>query len=434
MTSAASELDLYIAGALCGVLSEDRDGKVSFEYDPSYSGAPLSLSMPVGIERFGDRVVRPFLMGLLPDEAGTRSAIGARYGVSGNNPFRLLGVLGSDCPGAVQVCPSGTEPPPQDDPSCLVALSEDEIGQRLAAIREDAAVAWLGGDPSEGHWSLGGCQAKLALRRERGRWHECAGAAATTHILKPGVTGMSGQAFVEFLSMKAASKIGLPCAAVEYSRFGDEQAVVIERYDRLRDHRGLVVRLHQEDLCQALGVSPEAKYADQGGPNSPRILELLKATGLDARENVYRFILYTFFNYLIGATDAHAKNHSLLLTAQGARLAPLYDVASIAPYRSLLPSKRRPLRAALSIGGENRFGMVGAGNIESMVRNSGLEELGLGSDLLKRRMEAMARVVPGALAEAAGEARLQGIEGVDGIASKMLDEIEANCRRTLERL
>ena len=76
-------------------------------------------------------------------------------------------------------------------------------------------------------------------------------------------------------------------------------------------------------------------------------------------------ILYLFFNYLIGATDAHAKNHALLHVGRDdVRLAPLYDVASMAPYRSLAPTQRKPLRAALSIGGENRFGMVGSRNVE----------------------------------------------------------------------
>ncbi|MGN0038680.1 MAG: hypothetical protein ACI36Y_06080 [Coriobacteriales bacterium] len=112
----------------------------------------------------------------------------------------------------------------------------------------------------------------------------------------------------------------------------------------------------------------------------------------------------------------------------------MYDVASIAPYHSLSPSRRKPLRAALSIGGENRFGMLSANHIEALVSNSSLGELSLGSDLLKERMAAMARVVPHALEEVAGEARLQGVEGAADSAGKMLSEIEANCRRTLERL
>lgn len=114
MGSTEKVLDVYISGSFCGQLAEDRDGAVTFEYAPGYDGTPLSLSMPVGLAKYDDRIVRPYLMGLLPDESATRSAIGSHYGVSPNNPFRLLGAVGMDCPGAVQVCPHGTVPPAED--------------------------------------------------------------------------------------------------------------------------------------------------------------------------------------------------------------------------------------------------------------------------------------------------------------------------------
>ncbi|MGN0078420.1 MAG: HipA domain-containing protein [Coriobacteriales bacterium] len=434
MAGIANTLDVYIAGRRCGALSEDKAGSISFAYDPGYEGVPLSLSMPVGLERFPDRVVRPFLMGLLPDEASTRSAIGARFGISGNNPFRLLGLLGLDCPGAVQVCAEGTAPP-EETPSDLIPLSSEQIEAKLAAMREDAAAAWLGTDLAEGHWSLAGCQAKAALRLEGDRWFKCRGTAASTHILKPGVVGLGDQALVEYLSMRIASRLGLPAAEVDYEMFGAEPAVIIRRYDRLRNREGAVVRIHQEDLCQALGVMPDAKYAEQGGPTTPQIIDLLRKTGPHARENVYRFILCTFFNYLIGATDAHAKNHSLLWTAtDSAALAPLYDVASIAPYHTLSPSRRKPLRAALSIGGENRFGMLGAEHVEKMVESCRLGELRLGARMLCARLEEMARAVPAVATAVVGEARAQGLAGIDNVGDALVEELSAHCRRTLELL
>lgn len=166
--------------------------------------------------------------------------------------------------------------------------------------------------------------------------------------------------------MRSAAILGLPAASVSYRLFGVEQAVVIERYDRARNHSGDVIRLHQEDICQALGVSPLSKYAEQGGPTTPQIIALLKRYGSRARENVITFIMCLFFNYLLGATDVHAKNYLLLLPQGEVQLALLYDVATMAPYRSLAPQKRKPLRAAMSIGGENRFGCVSARNIEKM--------------------------------------------------------------------
>lgn len=432
MSATDETLDVYIAGEFCGQLAEDRHGAISFAYAPGYDGVPLSISMPVGLERYGDRIVRPYLMGLLPDEASTRSAIGSRYGISSNNPFRLLGVIGADCPGAVQVCPSGLTPPIENPTRDLVKLTEEDIEAKLAAVRENAAAAWVDVPEAEGHWSLGGCQAKFALRREDGQWFDCAGAAASTHIVKPGVTGFAGQALVEFVSMRLAGKIGLPVAEAEFCTFGAEPAIVVARYDRKRDGAGRVVRIHQEDFCQALGVMPDVKYAEQGGPSTPRIVEMLKKTGGRARDNVYRFVLYLFYNYLIGATDAHAKNHSLVLLSAGdIRIAPMYDVASIAPYRSLSPRERKPLRAALSIGGENRFGMLGAANVEKMVRDCGLEELGLSSDLLCGRLATMAEMIPSALDTVVAEVSAFGPRDVEVVERAMREEASSNCRRVL---
>ncbi len=435
MDNADRILDVYISGTFCGQLVEDRNGAVSFEYAPGYDGVPLSLSMPVGLAKYNDRVVRPYLMGLLPDESATRGAIGSHYGVSPNNPFRLLGAIGMDCPGAVQVCSHGAVPPTEDSQRDLVELSDEDIEAKLAAVRENAAAAWVDAPPTEGHWSLAGCQAKFTLRREGNRWFDCIGAAASTHIVKPGVAGFTNQALVEFISMRLAEKIGLPVAKTNFRMFGSEPAIVIERYDRMRDEAGHVLRIHQEDFCQALSVMPDVKYAELGGPATPQIMAMLKTTSKQARENAYRFVLYLFFNYLIGATDAHAKNHSLMLfSPEDVRIAPLYDVATIAPYRSLAPQKRKPLRAALSIGGENRFGMLGADNVEKMVRDCNLDELELSTDLLCGRLGTMAKLIPNALDNVVAEARAQGLPGIEDIEEAMQKEIASNCSRTLMRM
>ena len=429
-----SQLAVFIGDARCGTLAEAVTGALSFRYEASYEGVPLSLSMPIGLAEYGDRVARPYFMGLLPDEEATRAAIGAKYGVSGDNPFRLLACIGGDCPGAVRVLADDAADGTRTSSAALVELSDEDVAALLAAVRENASAAWTGWGELGGRWSLGGCQAKLALCRRGGTWFRCEGSAPSTHILKPGVAGMDNQALVEYLSMRVADAIGLPTAGVSFERFEDEWAVVIERYDRARNGQ-MVERIHQEDLCQALGVSPLRKYADQGGPSTPQILALLKETGAHARDNVYRFVLYLFFNYLIGATDAHAKNHSLVFPAAGqVRLAPLYDVASIAPYKSLAPSRHKPLRAALSIGGENRFGFVGGEEVERMAGQCGLEECGLGAEMLKRRFAEMAEAIPPALAAELERATADGLPGVEQVADPMLKEIGANCRRTLSAL
>lgn len=432
MTPETTELAVYVSGTHCGTLREDRHRALSFEYAHGYDGVPLSLSMPVGLARYEDRVVRPYLEGLLPDDESTRTAIGAPYGISGNNPFRLLRIIGLDCPGAVQICPKDSRPPSESETKDLVELSEHEIAIRLANVRENAASAWTSVPENAEHWSLGGWQAKIALRKQGAHWFECLGAAATTHILKPGVADLDHQALVEYLSMKIAKEIGLPVAEVEYHLFEDEPAIIVERYDRSHDPRGQVQRIHQEDLCQALGVSPSLKYAEQGGPSTPQIVSLLRDTGTRSRENVYRFVLYLFFNYLIGATDAHAKNHSIVYWSKDdIRLAPLYDIASIAPYQSIRPRQRKPLRAALSIGGENRFGMVGEAQVEKMVASCKMDDLGLSAELLCDRFRTMASLLPDSVDVVVSRARDDRLEGIEAIGPTMCSEIRGNCERTL---
>lgn len=435
MTKEPKILDIYIDETLCGTLREDAYGQLSFEYARGYRGVPLSLSMPVGLECYGDRIVRPYLMGLLPDEASTRNFIASQHDISGNNPFRLLEIIGHDCPGAIRAYSHGSFPPTGNAIYNLTKLREADIESILASLRDNAASAWTDDPLSNGHWSLAGCQAKIALRFERGCWYRCDGAAASTHILKPGVTGYDNQALIEHISMQTARFAGLPVARTRHQTFGSESGIIVERYDRARDNAGHIVRIHQEDFCQVMGISPDAKYAEQGGPTTPRIVEMLKTTGKNARENVYRFILYLFFNYLIGATDAHGKNHSLVHIAPGdTRIAPLYDVASIAPYETLAPRKRKPLRSALSIGGENRFGEVGRKNIEKMVYSCQLEEMDLDAEMLCDRFAKMAKVIPEATQSAIEEARRERLQGIDDVADAMQREIAANCTRSLERM
>ena len=160
-----------------------------------------------------------------------------------------------------------------------------------------------------------------------GGWYSCEGSATNTHILKSGVRGLAHQALNEYVCMRLATSLGVPAASVEYLEFegksGVETAIVIERYDRLVEGGDSVTRLHQEDLCQALGCLPDNKYTMYGGPNCAEALGLLTSTGPTAQTNAAGFLQMLFLNYLLAATDAHAKNYSIMLAADGShRLAP----------------------------------------------------------------------------------------------------------------
>ena len=176
--------------SVVGELIQTDGGEHRFSYVGART-APILLSMPVDGGQFRHRVVDPFLEGLLPDQAPVREALAARYGVSPRNPFALLEHIGLDCAGAVRFADAEHLTRALDDDGELVALSEEEIGARLAALEEGREPSWIA--PGEG-WSLAGAQIKIALRREGGQWYEARGCEPTTHILKPGITRMEEQA------------------------------------------------------------------------------------------------------------------------------------------------------------------------------------------------------------------------------------------------
>ena len=387
----SDKLKVYIAGKQAGMLSQDINGALSFQYLPDYRGVPLSSAMPLSTRTYHDKVVRPYLWGLLPEDPAVRSSVAARATISPNNPFALLGVIGLDCPGAVQFCAPNYEVPHNEQ---LAPLSSNQIAHRLSNGRT-GQPQWI--TESE-HWSLGGQQNKFALRKQNGKWFSCEGSAATTHIFKSGIQGLAHQALNEYVCMKFAAKCGIPTAHVQYREFesknGLEPAIIVERYDRIvKDNN--VTRLHQEDMCQALCCLPENKYTMHGGPTSADIIKLLLSTGSAAQSNVAQFLQMLFFNYLIAATDGHAKNYSLILRANGEHaLAPLYDVASIAPYTDTVQWEKKPPKLAMSIGSENKAGCVSLNNLRKMVTQCHLEQVEIAADGCANLICAYANMIP----------------------------------------
>lgn len=424
-------LHVLIAGTLAGYLHQDGHGVVSFAYDDAYQGPPLSLSMPVTNRIYRDAVVLPYLLGLLPDSERQRRAIARQYDVSAGNPVALLARIGLDCPGAVQVCPPELTDGALARAADYRELDEHEVAVRLKSIRDEEDSSWMG---LEERWSLGGNQGKFALARKDGRWYECHGSAPTTHIFKNGIAGLRLEALNEFMCLRCAELCGIAAARVEYLSFEDEPALVVERFDRLRAANGAVARLHQEDLCQALSCPPERKYTADGGPAARDILELL-ATTRHASSNLLLFTQQLFFNCLIGAPDAHAKNYSLLLGADNnAILAPMYDVASGLAYERF----RRRGRLAMSIGGENRVGRVGSGAVEryagahDLTLSKRLDACGITAKACVDLMADLAQRIPPALELAFSQC--QGAPGSDELRERLLPAIAENCRITLALL
>lgn len=374
------ELRILIDGTEIGGVVQDERGKFQFTYEEDYrvkpTAIPLSLSMPLSVGAHGDKAIRPFLWGLLPDNDDTLNNWARRFGVSARNPFALLAEVGEDLQGAIQMVPRGKIGELTRREGATL-LSRDVLAKSFAElVRDPGAVQFTEGG---GQFSLAGAQRKKALYLVNGKWYEPRGRTPSTHILKPPIVGLAGQVENEMFCVRLAPRLGMPAPKCWTEKFGDIPVVVIERYDRRRlkgqkilpidAAGGEVHRVHQEDCCQALKVDPHNKYQRDGGPGIKAIMELLSGSGKPS-EDRDRFMRANAFNFVIGGTDAHAKNYGLLLSAGGRyRLAPLYDIASWLPYSK----NHRDDRLAMSIGGTYHFDRILPRHWEDEARKSGYD-------------------------------------------------------------
>jgi serine/threonine-protein kinase HipA len=380
-----TELKAILDGTEMGLITRDNRAKLSFTYKEEWRNAenayPLSISMPLALTQHGHARIDPFLWGLLPDNQMVLEQWARRFHVSARNAFSLISVVGEDCAGAVQfVRPERLEAIIGGAPAEIEWLDEANVAERLRTLREDHSAWRMPRDT--GQFSLAGAQPKTALLLENGRWGVPSGRVPTTHILKPPSGEFAGHAENEHFCLELARSLGLPTADSRIMHFQDEVAIVVERYDRVRTERGLR-RVHQEDICQALGILPTSKYQNEGGPGIRDIVELLRTYSANAAEDVRTFLDSVAYNWLIVGTDAHAKNYSLLIGSGGrVRLAPLYDLASLFPY-SQIDIQRVTL--SMKLGGEYRLR-----NIRLRHWRRQAEELGVDADALVHRVDDLA--------------------------------------------
>jgi len=341
-------LTVLLNGQAMGQVTRAKGGRLGFDYAEAWltqgPGTPLSLSMPLTSARHGHKPIAAFMWGLLPDNELILQRWGQEHKVSPKDPFALLAAVGEDCPGALQFATP-------DRLAKIVEsgdvqwIDEADIASRISQLRQDAGSAGRMASDT-GQFSLAGAQPKTAYYRKGNKWGIPNGRIPTTHILKPPLPDFDGHTENEHFCLQLANKVGLPSAKSEIVRFASETAIVIERYDR-RWVGERLVRVHQEDMCQALAVDPASKYQAQGGPGIPAIMNQVLSASSQPSADRRNFMRAVAFNFIIGGTDAHAKNYSVLLGPQGSvRFAPLYDTASILPYE---PDIRR-LKFPMKIG------------------------------------------------------------------------------------
>ena len=359
------QLEVWLLGKHIGTLVQ-IEGRLSFSYATDWleknttkdgSGGdtiPLSQSLPLRAEPFDDRAARPYFAGLLP-EGAKLGLIAHVLHVSRKNDFGLLGGIGGECAGAVTLLEAGQNPETTDSASKVRWL---DGAQLLRLLDEMPKRPMLAGEDGI-RLSLAGAQDKLPVVAESNRIGVPLQGTPSSHIIKPPITGVEGSVFNEGFCMRLAAALKLDVARASIHAIGDQRFLLVERYDRQlvkQDKAGQIQlqRLHQEDFCQALGVAPETKYQNEGGPDLTQAFDLVRRATRPSAPNTLRLLDFVIFNALIGNHDAHAKNFSLLYTPQGAVLAPMYDALSTAVYPDLSD------KMAMKIGSKYKFADVQA--------------------------------------------------------------------------
>jgi serine/threonine-protein kinase HipA len=364
-------LSVFLRGRPVGSLERTGSSRYRFAYsedaiegDRSDPMARLSASLPLREERFKPSESAPFFEGLLP-EGAVRATVAGKLGISEGNGFGLLAALGADCAGAVMVLPEDQPPGSAGGPP--LPLSESQVAELLRDLPRDPLGVDV--DPGGVRLSLGGVQDKLILvRLPGGGFAQPLGGMPSNCLLKPEHERFEGLAVNEAFCMRVAAAAGNEVATTELLAFDGIRCLYSERFDRTVDVDGATVRLHQEDMCQALGLLPTQKYEAEDGPSVASVIALLRRQpspriALD----VNAFVRAVLTSFLLGNSDAHGKNFSLLYDpVTGVRLAPLYDVVSTSVYDGLTP------RLAMAIGGEDDPSQVDLLSWERLGAESGL--------------------------------------------------------------
>lgn len=349
-------LRVLLNNRLVGHLGKAASGAIDFRYDQGWLGwehaLPVSLSLPLREDAYRGEPVIAVFDNLLPDSDALRRRVAERVGAAGTDAYSMLAAIGHDCVGALQFVADDDD---HRDSNAITGETVDEAA--IERLLKGLAHAPLGLSRNDAfRISVAGAQEKTALLRHRGKWLKPHGTTPTTHILKPRIgrlpngIDLSNSVENEFYCLRLAAAFGLPVNKADIRTFGTTRALVIERFDRRWTKDGRLLRLPQEDCCQALSVPPTRKYQGDGGPGLADVLNLLKGSDDPALDRETALKAQVFF-YLIGATDGHAKNFSIFIGPGGSfRLTPLYDVLTAQPSLDARQIERKQMRLAMSVG------------------------------------------------------------------------------------
>ena len=331
----SAALDVYMNGEIVGHLQKEANGLVKFKYAYEWleTNHPISNSLPVTEEEYRGEEVNRYFDNLLPDNDEIRKKVAEKFGAESIRPFDMLEVIGRDCVGALSFIPQGEEPTDFREIK-YSKLSEADIERKLKGLSTSSPLGMEEND-DDFRLSIAGAQEKMALLKIDDEWCEPHGVTPTTHIFKTsmGALGLDinfdDSVENEWASLQILKKLGLNVCEANIETFGDTKVFVTKRFDRkwiTHNGKNLLLRIPQEDMCQALGVSPYKKYQNEGGPGIKDIATFLRAS--NNQDDRLMFFKAQFIFDLLCATDGHAKNFSVFMEPNGFRLTPFYDVMS----------------------------------------------------------------------------------------------------------
>lgn len=410
--SVGRRLVVYLGEREVGALvrAEQAEDGFSFAYTDAWLTDPDAFGISLSLPRVRDldpRRARRFFANLLP-EANVRALVCRRLGISDGNDFALLEAIGGECAGALTILPEGA--PPSQGAAEYEPLPSETLLELSRGYEALPAVDGRG----RVRLSLAGAQDKLPVLEKGGRFFLPLGSSPSSHIIKFPNRSFKHLPANETLLSELGRRVGLPVAKARWQPLGAEGLCVVERYDRIRAEDGTIRRLHQEDLCQALGVASISKYEQEGGPSFAGCVDVVREHSLEPLSDTRALFRWAAFNVIAGNADGHAKNLSLLHD-DGWRLAPFYDLVCTRAY------DRIDRRLAMKLGEETDPDRIRRPQITACAREVGLRPAWL-VDAFRSVAEAILASLPDAL-EASETSRSPAAERIVPLVRKQAHRI-----------
>ncbi|CAH8236128.1 type II toxin-antitoxin system HipA family toxin [Vibrio aestuarianus] len=353
-------LIVYINNTKIGHLTKVTDGRMQFCYDEKWlaqsDAYPISISLPLQIQPHRGDPVANYFENLLPDLTSVRRNLQNLYQTTSTHVFDLLHAIGRDCVGSLSLLPAN-EIHNGRASTRLEPLSVRNLHDIVTAHEYQFPLGMS--NKHDFRFTISGAQEKTALLKIKNDWFLPSLDYPSTHILKfpigfiqqPSATlDMTGSVENEYFCIKLAEAMGFQVPKIEILKVEGMKALVIERFDRHCSQDGnALIRLTQEDMCQVFSLPSRLKYQSDGGVGIKEIMQLLSRSRC-ADNDCDDFMRFQVFQWLIGATDGHAKNFSIFIEANGAyRLTPFYDIMSAFPTSSGRGINTRKLKLAMAL-------------------------------------------------------------------------------------